>query len=350
MIHTGHLLTKSLSHKTINLDGITIIYAVNTVNNDKINYEYDSLDSNIDGERVLLDVLNIGKYIDECIDKDTFVPMNYFDSYLKMVNVSTESPIHSISRNENSNDILLKFKSLNQEQQLKIIRHAYNAEYMTKRFAEIYKSQDKTKFVIAELSKEYLLDSNFSFMNNESHKQTITKMLVSLFDKYGYWGSKDLIKEYCEDKKILIRLANDIFPFTNAECTADICTVEPVGLVAMEIYNIYCAYLYPSAYSALSNQSSCMRGSPLAYTASFTPIYNRLTNQWYIYDTFNTLRTFSKHALCEAASQKQIFIKTCEHCNSIFASSFENAKYCTGVCRNRANVKRSYERKKNKKV
>lgn len=60
---------------------------------------------------------------------------------------------------------------------------------------------------------------------------------------------------------------------------------------------------------------------------------------------FDSLKTTIETIYAFAVTDEKIFLNRCEHCRNFFIAKSDREKYCSPVCRNRFNVKKSRERK-----
>lgn len=63
---------------------------------------------------------------------------------------------------------------------------------------------------------------------------------------------------------------------------------------------------------------------------------------------FDSLKTAIETIYAFAVTDETIVFRRCKHCNDVFIANNTRAKYCDTTCRNRANVKKSRERKSGK--
>ena len=65
---------------------------------------------------------------------------------------------------------------------------------------------------------------------------------------------------------------------------------------------------------------------------------------------FDSLKSAIETIYAFAVTDENIWLSRCSHCNRFYLAISEREKYCSPVCRNRANVKKSRQRKKEKEA
>jgi len=185
-------------------------------------------------------------------------------------------------------------------------------------------------------SFEELKDTCFVFFHEDSARNRLLEML-SIF--VSSFGQPSLGREYDD-------MWNQAFyalcKKTSSIPDSPFFTIH-AGIVLNEIYNIYYYYRYPKAYA-----KKMLGGSPENYTAlDFNIIGNAGFDgvKWYPRYIITPLNA-AKFMIISISTSDTEHIRQCTHCENFFVTDNSRAVYCSPTCRNRANVKKSYERKK----
>lgn len=128
-------------------------------------------------------------------------------------------------------------------------------------------------------------------------------------------------------------------------------SIFPVSYLAYTIYEIYMRYVNPSAYIAAleRNPTKHVRAgngeNPRPHfliSMSLEVVYIKMDGwreQKRVKSIFDLIALFLFY-------NDSIHVKKCAYCGVSFVSSLDSAIYCSPSCRNRANSKKSYERRK----
>lgn len=251
----------------------------------------------VNDEQMILDFFTICQYINQVMDRDIFQPFNYFDDLQQY-----------------------EFKCAQKRQQI-----------------DTQKKMD--------LAMNYLSDSNYPFFKNINDKEYLIEMLKRFLERYGFWDTSHYIDGAAKTTELSEQIRETLGG--SAFCA--------IGFTLIEMYNIYYYFIFPEQYiekqekrmeDDLYRKGFSQGGNPLATKIQIAPKYNTISKKWEIENTFYDLRDFIKYFLCAQLVKKQTKIKICEHCGGAFFTSIETSKYCSGVCRNRANVKKAYKKRK----
>ncbi|SHI24742.1 hypothetical protein SAMN02745823_03861 [Sporobacter termitidis DSM 10068] len=121
----------------------------------------------------------------------------------------------------------------------------------------------------------------------------------------------------------------------------------PASFLAYIIFELYYRYTQPDRYIAAMqkhpNAHFKIVGDGMSLSVSLTLQIVYQSKGWHekkvVASIFDLITLFLFY-------DDDTHIKRCEHCNAVFISPNEKAIYCSPACRNRANSKKSYERRK----
>lgn len=213
----------------------------------------------------------------------------------------------------------------------------------------------ETKMVTDTIEKPDFLwfaDSNSPFLSSTSvEKETIVDELLYFVNKYGYLNilKRDLIRDNIHDlsKEILPEYSCTDYQYPEYFWA----NIAPASIMTYDFFEIYMAYVYPGIYAKnmkLKKEKSediftAIREAGAGFTVDISIDIGYQNNRWtdekHIKNVLDVVKLYLFYS-------DNTFIKRCKHCNEYFITSNQRAVYCSPVCRNRENVKKSYERKK----
>lgn len=127
-------------------------------------------------------------------------------------------------------------------------------------------------------------------------------------------------------------------------------SITPLCLMLHEIYDIYYCFEHPVKFH--EKMSAKKEGRKIAGDKPSFIVDIRLSmdytdvNGWKQSVSARGILDSVRFLIISLTAENSEFIKQCGNCGKYFITSGDKVKYCSPACRNRANVKRSYEKRK----
>lgn len=174
-------------------------------------------------------------------------------------------------------------------------------------------------------------DDKCPFLSKLDYKNKIIQSIFDFINEYGFLFS---FKEM-PHSKLLTDLKTSLMSDENNKIFFDT-NVFPVSLLAYYIFEIYYKYYFPQKY--MNGEFGTLNEINL----KITTIYED-----YIDDYYNSTEISSLMDLISIfLFTNKLKMKECVYCGRSFLTTNKKAIYCSPVCRNRANVKKNYYKKK----
>lgn len=172
----------------------------------------------------------------------------------------------------------------------------------------------------------------------------VVNRVHSFFSKYGMPDSRDVPNTVV--KTLIPLMAARVFKTKKLHQI-----MWPISALTYMIYEIYLRYTKPELY--LNNWYN----KPPAYISKNHPasfninikldvIYN-LDGEW---EERKTCATLFDYIILFIIYNDRVYVRECPYCKRIYTTENERSVYCDPVCRNRANAKKSYDRKKQRLI
>lgn len=221
-----------------------------------------------------------------------------------------------------------------------------------------YPHQDEELFY-SELKRNNDPINSYFFAYNDSNrllssnKHTTLSHLKSFIMDYGFSGHWvcEKLNSYKSVKKIIKSeiLKKDV-EYNNRTFIHFCCANELLDT----LFDIFMRYTNPHLYFENGNNYprpndvliECIpTGAGLRSSITIGANYDMSQKKWSVGYGISTLYSFIEYSLITSTARKE-YINKCPNCGNYFTTSNERAIYCSPTCRNRANVKRNYEKRK----
>ena len=190
-----------------------------------------------------------------------------------------------------------------------------------------------------------LADERYLFFLDGELKESLLEMAYTFTVNFGTLGLMQVNKSFYRSTIMACRdflEENDI--------SAKPYSITPVGFMLDELYNFYYHYKYPKKSLKKINETLAETHVKVHSTSIFANLqvvasYDGIS-QWNYMCYSKTLLDGIAFILISFASSNSEYIKQCAYCDKHFITNNERSIYCSPTCRNRINVKKSYEKRK----
>jgi len=255
------------------------------------NEESEAITYNVQDKKdnIILQTLEIGNLLEKSIDDNEYVPLSCHDGLLPLVV-------------ESRGDLRLDD------------------------ITNLYKD-DNCIFLKNKLTKPLIIEACHKFISSFGtfgfYRQEETRAICSIFEKSG----------------LLSKTTK--FSFT------------PLFIMLHELYDLYYSFKYPDKFS--KKMADKKKGTKIAGNIAvihsmvdLTAFYTEFDSWHYVLDIRGFLEAI-KFIFIDFLINNNESPKQCAYCDKYFISDNPRAIYCSPVCRNRANVKKNYEKKRQEK-
>ena len=186
-----------------------------------------------------------------------------------------------------------------------------------------------------EINKNYLQDANSPILKN--NKDQITAYIIEFLNRYGFLGYQNrFISDQIVENIVIHKFGKESYQST---C--------PLSWAVYKIYETYLKYKNPDKYIQLckknvythnyiekdKNSINIKISLNVSYTSNG---WLEKKHVWTLLDLISLFLFYNENK----------FIRECPCCSDFFVTTTEKAIYCSPICRNRYNTKKSYNKKK----
>ena len=259
-----------------------------------------------------------------------------------------EKPINTIDLLSCSKEVILDFYKLGEMLDLCLSnKKNYSPLYLAEETIDLAHKIAKVKSGanFADLLPVFQ-DKTSPFL--EEQPSQVIEEIKTFFEKYGIMRSTTISSHFIFSD-LIHYVAESVFKCFNDEVLVDFCF--PISFLAYYIYSLYLMYTDTERYEKLmdsnppryiqqvgSNYPKASFGISVSLTVTYTGgsrwVERKLLGN--IFDLIVLMLFYND----------EIRVRKCKYCGSIFINPLESAVYCSPSCRNRANSKKSYERRK----
>lgn len=225
--------------------------------------------------------------------------------------------------------------------------------YYPNRLEELFLSELATQ---KKLIQAYFHSYNDSNGLLSYDKESILSSLQLFIMEYGF--SDHWVCEHI-DKNIKKAITSEIRKIDTEHDPKTFIHLCCVNELLENFFDIFMRYKEPALYTNNANNRQlrpdnvtyhtiiATRGLSVGVHSSIDigSYYDTIQNKWFFKYSIRTLYDFIGYALITSTSRKE-YINKCPNCGRYYTTKNEKAVYCSPTCRNRANVRKNYEKKK----
>lgn len=258
---------------------------------------------------------------------------------------SSESPF-SVDLLSMSNNILMDFFKLGELLEHELAGCEYTPIFLLNAFTKRLQQLGPDKADLRGLVPIFE-DAASPFLKENA--DTVASSIMLFFNKYGVLRTSQLNIDALPGS-VMSHVARDAFgPERELNSFSDM--AFPISFLAYHIFELYFRYTNPHEYSnavhkcppdAIPLRVGRQLRPQFFVSISLSVTYTE-SDGWHEQKKLESL--FDLIALL-LFYKDDVLVKKCQYCGTVFITPLESAVYCSPSCRNRANSKKSYERRK----